>query len=91
MYGLKLFFFTSCRRENRCIPDDLQLCLVRVHSLTTHLQLKKISVIYKSVHDAITFQLLEMSSITTPNQTIANIRTRYKFIKEKYQRFYRSE
>ena len=39
-----------------------------VHSLTTRLQLKKISVMHESVHDAITFQLLEMSSITTPNQ-----------------------
>ena len=45
------------------------------------------SVIYQSAHVAITFQLLEMSSITTPNQTISNIRTRYKFFKEKYQRF----
>ena len=26
------------------------------------------SVMYESAHDAITFQLLEMSSITTPNQ-----------------------
>ena len=27
----------------------------------------------------ITFQLLEMSSITTPNQTVSNVRTRYIF------------
>ena len=32
---------------------------------------------------AITFQLLEMRSITTPNQAISDIRTRYKFFKEK--------
>ena len=57
----------------RCIRDDWQLCLVCVNSLITRLQLKKMSVIYQSVHVAITFQLLEMSSITTPNQTISVI------------------
>ena len=36
-----------------------------VHSLIAHLQLKKM---YESAHDASTFHLLEMSSITTPNQ-----------------------
>ena len=30
-------------------------------------------------HVTITFQLLEMSSITTPKQTILNIHTRYNF------------
>ena len=91
MYGLKLFGgFTSCRRVYRWVCDDWQLCLVRVNSLITHLQLKKMSVMYQSVHVAITFQLLEMSSITTHNQTISNIRTRYWFFKVKYQRFYRS-
>ena len=39
-----------------------------VRSLITRLQLKKMSVMYESVHDAITFHLLEMSSITTSNQ-----------------------
>ena len=33
----------------------------------------------KSVHVAITFQILEMSSITPPNQTILNIHTRVVF------------
>ena len=50
-----------------------------VNSLSTHLQLKKMSVMYESVHVEITFHLLEISSITTPNQTILNIRTRYIF------------
>ena len=50
-----------------------------VSSLITHLQLRKMSVIYKSVHVEIVFQLLEMSSITTPNQTISNVYTRYIF------------
>ena len=45
------------------ICDDLQLCLVCVHSL-----LHKMCVMYESAHVAITFQLLEISSITTPNQ-----------------------
>ena len=39
-----------------------------VHSLITRLQLKKMSVMYESAHDAISFHLLEMSSIITPNQ-----------------------
>ena len=59
--------------------DDWQLCLVCVNSLITHLKLKKMSVMYESAHVAITFQLLEMCSITTPNQTTLNIRTRYIF------------
>ena len=52
---------------------------MRVNSLITHLQLKKISVMYESAHVAITFQLLEMSSITTSNHTVSNIRTRFIF------------
>ena len=87
MYGLKFFLLTSCRRVYRCIRDVWQFCLVCVNSLTTHLQLKKMSVIYQSTHVATTFQLLEMSSITTPNQTISNIRTRYKFFKENISDF----
>ena len=50
-----------------------------VNSLITHLQLKKMSAIYKSAHVAITFQQLEMGSITTPNQLISKIQTRYIF------------
>ena len=75
-HGLKLFFFTSCRRWYLCICDDWQSCFVCVHSLITHLQLKKMSVMYQSAHVIIAFQLLEMSSITTPNQTITNVCTR---------------
>ena len=72
--GLKLFvFFLSV-----CVlmRDDWQLCCVRVNSLITHLQLKKMLVMYEYTHVAITFQLLKMRSITTPNQKILNIRTR---------------
>ena len=36
-------------------------------------------VIDELAHDAIGLQLLEMSSITTPNQTISNVCTRYIF------------
>ena len=64
------FLFISSRCVYRCVCDDWQLCLVRVNSLITHLQLKKMSIIYQSAHAAITFQLLKMSSITTPNQTV---------------------
>ena len=52
-----------------------------VHSLITHLQLKKMSVMYESTHEAITFQLLEMSSMTTPNQKQFQIFTQGTFFK----------
>ena len=88
----KLFLFTFCP-VGVCIDAYVMMCsyvlCLRVNSLITHLQLKKMSVKYQSAYVVITFQLLAMSSITTPNQTISNIRTRYKFFKEKYQRFYR--
>ena len=38
---------------------------------------KKMSVIDEPAHVAVRLQLLEMSSITTPNQTISNVCTRY--------------
>ena len=41
--------------------------------------IKEMSVIDKPAHDAVGLQLLEMSSITTPNQTISNVCTRYIF------------
>ena len=44
------------------------------------------SVMYQSVLVLITFQLLEMSSFTTPNQTISNICTRYIFSKSFYRK-----
>ena len=59
MYGLKLFCLLSvgvCIDANVMIGSYVN---VHVNSLITHLQLKKISVIYQSVHVAITFQLLE--------------------------------
>ena len=39
------------------------------------------SVMYKSTHDAITFHLLEMSSITTPNQKQFGIFAQGTFLK----------
>ena len=41
---------------------------------------EEMSVIYQSAHVAITFQLLELNSITTPNQIILNIRIRLLYI-----------
>ena len=79
---MKVFsLFTSCRHVYWCVRDDSQLCLVCVHSLITRWQLKKMSVMYESAHDAITFQLLEMSSITTPNQKQFRIFTPVTFFK----------
>ena len=66
----------------RCVRDDSQLCLVCVHLLITRLQLKEMSVMYESAHDAITFQLLYMSSITTPNQKQFRIFAQDTFFKE---------
>ena len=43
------------------------------------------SVMYESAHDAITFQLLEMNSITTPNQKQFRIITQGTF----FQRVFR--
>ena len=53
-----------------------------VHSLITSLQLKKISVMYESAHDTITFQFPFTSNEfyhNTQPETIWNIRTRYIF------------
>ena len=86
MYGFKLF----CLLPVGVCIDAYVMIGSYVNSLITHLQLQKMSIIYLSAHVAITFQLLEIISIKTPNQTISNIRTRYKFFKENYQRFYRS-
>ena len=52
-----------------------------VHSLITRLQLKKMSIMYESAHDVITFQLLEMSSITTSNQKQFGILAQGTFFK----------
>ena len=42
---------------------------------------KEMSVIDEPVHVAVRLQLLEMSSITTPNQTISNVCTRYNILR----------
>ena len=52
---------------------------MRVNSLITHLQLKNVGNLPVCACCIITFQLLEMCSITTPNETISNICTRYTF------------
>ena len=52
-----------------------------VHSLITCLQLKKMSVMLESVHVATTFQLIEMSSITTPSQKQFRIFAQVPFFK----------
>ena len=42
---------------------------------------KEMSVIDEHAHVAVWLQLLEMSSITTPNQTISNVCTRYNILR----------
>ena len=42
---------------------------------------KEMSVIDEPGHVAVRLQLLEMSSITTPNQTISNVCTRYNILR----------
>ena len=44
-------------------------------------QTKEMSVIDENAHVAVRLQLLEMSSITTPNQTISNLCTRYNILR----------
>ena len=73
------YFLWGC--VYRCVRENSQLCQVFVHSLITCLQLKKMSVMYESAHVAITFQLLEMSSITTPNQKQFRILAQGTFFK----------
>ena len=51
---------------------------MRVNSLITHLQLQKMSIIYQSAHVAITFQLLEMISITCGNTQLNNFEYSHK-------------
>ena len=53
------------------------------------LQVKKMLVMYESVHVAIALQLLEMSSITTPNQTMFAHGTFFKefFLEKKISDF----
>ena len=42
---------------------------------------KEMSVIDEPAHVAVRLQLLEMSSITTPNETISNVCTRYNILR----------
>ena len=49
-------------------------------------QTKEMLVIDEPAHVAVGLQLLEMSSITTPNQTISNVRTRYSFSKTSFRK-----
>ena len=56
---------------------------------------KEMSVIVEPAHVAVRLQLLEMSSITTANQTISNVCTRHNIFKSSFFRkiigdFYRS-
>ena len=47
---------------------------------------KEMLVIDETVHVAVGLQLLEMSSIATPNQTISNVCTRYSFAKSLFRK-----
>ena len=60
-------FFFCLLPVGMCIDAYVTICSY-VLCVITCLQLKKMSVMNASSHDAITFRLLEMSSITTPNQ-----------------------
>ena len=42
---------------------------------------KEMSIIDEPAHVAVGLRLLEMSSITTPNQTISNVCTRYNILR----------
>ena len=47
---------------------------------------KEVLVIDEPAHVAVGLQLLEMSSITTPNKTISNVCTRYSFSKSFFRK-----
>ena len=66
-----------------CLRDDLQLHLARVNQLHIYKgrHTKEMSVIDEHAHVAVRLQLLEMSSFTTPNQTILNVRIRYNILR----------
>ena len=49
---------------------------------------KEMLVIGETAHVAVKLQLLEMSSITTPNQTISNVCTRVQFSKSFFKTKY---
>ena len=90
-YGFKLcccfsFPIDLCMDVNfSCLRDDWQLHLARVNQLHTIVykgrHTKEMSVIDEPAHVAVRLQLLEMSSITTPNQTISNVCTRYNILR----------
>ena len=84
-YGFNL----CCRRLGVCIDVNFILAYVTIRSYISHVStnytfatvykgrhIKEMSVIDEPAHGAVGFQLLEMSSITTPNQTISNVCTR---------------
>ena len=69
-----------------CLRDDWQLHLARVNHYTFAIvykgrHTKEMLVIDEPAHVAVRLQLLEMSSITTPNQTISNVCTRYNILR----------
>ena len=79
-----LLFFTF----NRCVDVYLILAYVTIGSyvscvnslhICNCLQVKILSIIDEPAHVAVGLQLLEMRSITTLNQTILNVCTRYIF------------
>ena len=76
------FFFFHLLPVGVCIDAcvTIRSYVLCVHSLITRLQVKKMSVMYESAHDAITFHLLEMSSITTRAATFTKFDKRlHKF------------
>ena len=66
-----------------CNIINFALAYVTIGSYIVHVNkgrhTKKMLVINESAHVAVMLQLLEMSSITTTNQTISNVCTGYIF------------
>ena len=54
-YEFFVYFLLACVLMRTSTLKSWQLCLVCVHLLITRLELKKITVMYKSAHEAITF------------------------------------
>ena len=81
-HGFKLCWCFSLP-VNVCNIINFALAYVTIGSYIVHVykgrHTKKMFFINESAHVAVMLQLLEMSSITTPNQTISNVCTRYIF------------
>ena len=91
-YGFKLCF--RFHFPSMCVLMSISAAYMTIGSYISHVSTnytfaivykgrhtKEMSVIDEPAHVAVRLQLLEMSSITKPNQTISNVCTRYNILR----------